>query len=262
MVKIKNKKTFLIDLDGTIYNGNTLTNNADKFIKYLSDTNLEYFFITNNAHQSSLNISKRLSGMGIKCSAENIITCSEATVEYLEEYHQNSKIHLVANEYLEKTFKDKGFNLNSENSDVVVIGFDDNLTFEKLSLAVKNVLDGAKLICTGVDGSIPAGEGVVLPYTGAISTAVSVATNTEPIYIGKPEKFIFNTIINRISSTLDNCIMIGDRLDTDIYFGKSNNIDTCLTLTGLTDDKLLSKSDIKPDLVCKDLDELLNLLKD
>lgn len=259
-MNIKDKKTFLIDLDGTIYNGNTLTKKADKFIEKLIELNLEYFFITNNAHQSPEDISLRLKNIGIECSADNIITCSQATIEYLEQNHSNSKISLLANDYLEKTFKEKGFNLVKENADIVVVGFDYDLTFSKLSDAVTNVLNGAKLVCTGVDGSIPANGGVILPYTGAIAMAISVATHTNPIYIGKPEKFIFNTILNRISNDISECLMIGDRLDTDIDFGLSNNIDTCLTLTGLTDEKLLNNSDIKPDFVCKDLGELMDLL--
>lgn len=260
MINVKDKKTFLIDLDGTIYNGDTLTKDADKFIEKLVEKGLEYYFITNNAHQSPMAISERLKKIGIMCSAENIITCSEATIDYLEINNKNSRIHLVANDYLDNELREKGFNLSTENADVVVVGFDDSLTFKKLSSAVTSVLNGAKLVCTGVDGSIPASGGVILPYTGAIATAIAVATKVEPIYIGKPEKFIFNTILNRISYNISDCLMIGDRLDTDIDFGKSNNIDTCLTMTGLTDDMLLENSNIKPDFICKDLGDLLKLI--
>lgn len=256
---IKRKKTFLIDLDGTVYNGGTLIKHADKFIEKLIEKNLEYFFITNNAHLSSKDISNRLEKIGIKSNEKNIISCSDATIEYLKKHNSNSKIHLVANEFLENVFKENGFLLDNENPDVVVVGFDDNLTFEKLSLAVKNVLNGAKLVCTGVDGSIPSENGI-LPYTGAICKSIETATHVKAIYIGKPEKFIFNTILGRINNELENCLMIGDRLDTDIDFGKSNGIDTCLTLTGLTDEKLLSKSDIKPDIIVNDLSELIDLL--
>lgn len=254
---IKNKKTFLIDLDGTVYNGNVLTKNADKFIDMLIEKNIEYFFITNNAHQSANDISDRLKNIGIKSTEKNIITCSDATIDYLKKEYKNCKVQLVANDYLKSLFKKNNFIIDNENPDVVVVGFDDNLTFDTLTLAVQNVLKGAKLVCTGVDGSIPSDNGV-LPYTGAICNAISVATHIKPIYIGKPEKFIFDTILGRISNDISDCIMIGDRLDTDIDFGKSNGIDTCLTLAGLTDEKLLEKSDIKPDFVIKDLGDLIN----
>lgn len=259
MININKIKTFLIDLDGTIYNGGVLTKDADKFIETLNEKDIEYFFITNNAHQSAKDISSRLQKIGINSSEKNIISCSDATIEYLKENNQNSKIQVVANNYLKNIFKENLFILDDENPDVVVIGFDDNLTFSTLSLAVKNVLNGATLVCTGVDGSIPSDQGI-LPYTGAICKSIEVATNKDAIYIGKPEKFIFNTILNKITNNKDECLMIGDRLDTDIAFGKSNNIKTCLTLTGLTDEKFLSKSNIKPDFVVKNLGELIKYI--
>lgn len=256
---IKNKKTFLIDLDGTVYNGGILTNKADKFIEKLLENNLEYFFITNNAHQCAKDISDRLEKIGIKSNKKNIITCSDTTIDYVKTNYKDCSVQLVANDYLKNLFKDNGFNITSSNPDVVIVGFDDKLTFDTLSSAVQNVLNGAVLICTGVDGSIPSDNGI-LPYTGAICKSIEAATHIDAIYMGKPEKYIFNTIFKKTKNSITDCLMIGDRLDTDIDFGKSNGIDTCLTLTGLTDEKLLEKSTIKPDIIVSDLGELMDLI--
>lgn len=259
MSTIGNKKCFLIDLDGTIYNGDNPIIYARDFIEKLNNKGLDYYFITNNAHESSRSISKKLENMGIISTEKNIISCVDATIEYLLENHRNDKIHLVSNNFLSNILKEKGFNLTSDDPDIVLVGFDDELNFEKMSLALRHVLNGALLICTGRDGSIPSTNGI-LPYTGSICQAIATAGNVEPIYMGKPDKYIFNTILGKINQNLSECLMIGDRLDTDIDFGKSNGMDTCLVLTGITNIDMIKKSNIIPSLICEDLNELMNQL--
>lgn len=257
---MKNYKTFLLDLDGTIYNGDTPIREAENFINLLLEKNLEYFFISNNGHEPTINIVKKLNKMGIKATEDNVITCIDATLHYLKKNYKNSKIHLIGNAFLENLLIKHGFILTNEKPNIVLVGFDDKLNFEKLSMGTKYVLEGAKLICTGVDGSIPSNNGII-PYTGAICSPIALASNTIPVYMGKPEKYMYEAILEKTKNNPKDFIMIGDRLDTDIAFGKSNNINTCLLLTGVTNKEMVDKSQIKPTLVCKDLNDLVLLIK-
>ncbi|MFV0441367.1 MAG: HAD-IIA family hydrolase [Lachnospirales bacterium] len=256
---LQSKKTFLLDLDGTVYNGNSPIPTANEFIEKLYNNNLNYFFISNNAHEPSEKIQEKLNKMGIIASKENIVTCIDATLDYLENYHLKDKIHVLGNDFLKNLLLEKGYILDDENPNIVLVGFDKEVTFEKLSLATKHLLNDAILICTGVDGSIPSDDGIV-PYTGALCEALAVASKVTPIYMGKPEKHIFNSISNKVNCSLDECIMIGDRLDTDIEFGISNGVDTCLVLTGTTNRTHLKNNDIAPTIICDDLSELTILL--
>ncbi|WP_145361797.1 HAD family hydrolase, partial [Staphylococcus epidermidis] len=105
-----------------------------------------------------------------------------------------------------------------ENVDYVVIGLDENVTYEKLAIATLAVRKGATFISTNPDVSIPKERGF-LPGNGAITSVVSVSTGVQPQFIGKPETIIMNKSLELLQLNKEEVAMVGDLYDTDIMSG-------------------------------------------
>jgi HAD superfamily hydrolase (TIGR01450 family) len=148
----------------------------------------------------------------------------------------------------------------SPTADVVVSGFDKTLTFDKTAAACRMIERGAKYICTHPDRSVPI-EDCLLPDAGAIAAMIAAATDTSPIFMGKPMPQGMALIEQQTGLRADQMCMVGDRLYTDIAFGNRSGAVSVLVLTGGTNaaEAALAEGDERPDLVVKDLSVLAEL---
>ena len=156
-----------------------------------------------------------------------------------------------------------GFRLvgnNSRKIDFVVVGMDRHFKYRDLCTAQQAILKGAAFVATNVDATYPV-EGGVLPGAGTMASAIRTATSTRPIIVGKPNTFMLNEILREASVPAKKAIIVGDRVETDIFLGKKCKVKTVLVLTGITQLSDLNKikKDKKPDYVVKDISGLLKL---
>ncbi len=226
-------KNYLIDLDGTIYRGTEPVENAKEFIKYLKDNNRKFLFATNCPLNSLEKLADKLRGMGIACEPSDFINCSMATADYLNEFYKGKKVYAIASPALRQLLIDYGITLTEEKADVVVVGYDTEVTYEKLKKACTEILAGAEFIATNLDNTIPYLD-TFIPHTGANVSFIECATGKKATVIGKPERYMIDTACRLLDCEKDSLCIIGDRLDTDISFGVQNGISSYLVLTGTT----------------------------
>ena len=215
------KKTFLLDLDGTLYAGNTALPHAPQFIAHLDKNGHQYMAITNCPSKTAAQISQKLADMGIGITPDKILTSGMATAKHLQGKIKSA--YVLGTASLKQELTNAGIILTDHNPNAVVIGYDTGLTYETLTAACILVNNGAALYATNHDNTIPY-DGKRIPHTGPIAKAVEFATGKTCIYIGKPEPYMFNIAIEILQADKANCIMVGDRLDTDIQFAKNCGI--------------------------------------
>jgi len=256
---LKNKKLFILDMDGTFYLDDRLLDGSLNFIRKLEESGKEFLFFTNNASKSPDYYINKLARMGCGIGRRNIATSGDVTIKFLEENYPGQKIFLVGTPLLEESFRDAGIKLVQEAPDVVVVSFDLTLTYEKVSKACKYIREGAAFIATHMDFNCPTEDGFI-PDCGSICAMITASTGVRPRYLGKPFKETVDMITGITGYDRDEMVIIGDRLYTDIATGFNNGVASILVLSGETKEEDLKRSEVKPDFVFTSLAKVAEVL--
>lgn len=225
---------YLIDLDGTMYRGQERIEGAKEFVQALVAKKIPYLFITNNSTQTPASFARKLNRMEIPATAQQVLTSSLATAKYISNMNKDARCLVIGETGLYDALAQESLTIvTEEDCDVVVIGLDQQITYEKLAKACLAVRKGAKLISTNADVAIPSERGFI-PGNGAITSVISVSTGKKPIFIGKPEAIIMNEALAILDLAKEETLMIGDNYHTDILAGIQAGIDTLMVFTGMT----------------------------
>lgn len=227
-----NYKAYFIDLDGTVYRGKTPIPEAVKFIHYLQSKEIEPFFVTNNSSMTQKQLQEKLSKMDIYTDSEHIISSSIAAANYINEFIPNKKVFMIGELGLEDALKSNGISITAGLADVVVLGIDRAINYEKLATACLSVRAGATFLSTNSDHAFPTESGF-LPGNGAFTKLVEHSTGVEPVYMGKPQPFMLEFIQKQYGFTKEEMVMIGDNYQTDILTGIHMGIDTVHVNSGV-----------------------------
>jgi 4-nitrophenyl phosphatase len=253
---------FIFDMDGVIYLNQEPITSAVQFINFLYDQGKSVLFLTNNSKYTRSFYCEKIRRMGIRLTCENdILTSSTATARYLcEAYPLKGKTaFLVGGEGLKQEISRTPLRIlrgkRGRESDFVIVGWDTDLTFEKLKTACLAINRGSIFIATNDDATFPSPEGL-WPGAGSIVAALERATGCKALVVGKPNRYMMEIALATLGSKRSRTLMVGDRLETDILGGKKVRVKTCLVLTGVTKKRDLKRSKIKPDIVVKNLLEL------
>lgn len=258
--RIKKGACFVFDLDGTIYLGNRLLPGAKDLLSFLETHGIAYFFMTNNSSRSKSDYVHKLAGIGLPVPAEKIITSGEATAIYLQKNWPGAAIFLVGTPSLEEEFRRHDLYLVEDDPQVVVLGFDTTLTYEKIRKLCAFVAAGRSYIATHPDINCPTDDGFI-PDIGSVIALVEASTGRVPdVIVGKPHAPIVEALIQRTGFAKDEIVVIGDRLYTDIALGETG-VATVLVLSGETKFSDVEASDFRPDLIVQGVGELLDLLR-
>lgn len=243
-------KTFIFDLDGTIWNWNSLLPGAKELVDLLKKQGKQVLFITNNTMVKRRQLVEKLNNFGIDCKETELVSSSMATAEFLK--MKKAKAFVVG-DGLKEDLKEEGIEVREdENVDFVVIGHDVNFDFKKLSIAIKAAKGGAKLIATASGKAFVYGN-EFWPGTGSIVKAIEYGSNKKARLLGKPSDLMCQFVQLFVQSPRKDTVIFGDELKADIGLGKKCGYFSVLVRTGV--DKEV-KGEIKPDLVLDSLKEV------
>ncbi|MCQ2446535.1 MAG: HAD-IIA family hydrolase [Clostridia bacterium] len=234
MKSVRDFDLFLLDMDGTIYLGNDLFPETPGFLEAVRRKGARYVFLTNNSSKNKQSYVEKLNRLGIAATEEDVFSSGDATAIWLRENGYQS-MYLVGNTALKGLFEKEGFLITENDPDCVVLGFDTELTYEKLCKAHDLLRAGKTWICTHPDLVCPMEAGRTIPDTGAMIRLLEASTGRHPDYIiGKPNKIIIDAALSLYHGTREKTCMVGDRLYTDIAVGKNAGIGSILVLSGET----------------------------
>jgi 4-nitrophenyl phosphatase len=241
------------DMDGVLWRGDTLLPGMVEFFTFLRERDIPFALATNNSGRHPAEYVQKLAKLGVPDVAQQqIITSGTATADYLKtQYPNGARLYVIGNPGLSWVLEEAGFTIADENVDAVVAGLDFNFTYEKArraTLLIRN--HGAAFIGTNPDLTFPSPEGL-LPGGGSVIGMIQIATDHEPVLIGKPKRAMFDVAVQRLGSSPAKTLMIGDRINTDIEGGQNVGLQTAMVLTGVS--KRDDIADIEPDYIFEDL---------
>jgi len=224
-----------------------------RFIDLLHEQKKEFLFLTNNSSKDRSQYAEKISRLGLPLAEELVLTSGEATALYLKKEHPGASLFVVGTPSLEAEFRGHGFRLVQQDPDVLVLGFDTTLTYQKLWSLCDLVRAGIPFIATHPDFNCPTETGW-MPDVGAMIAFVKAATGREPdLVVGKPNRLIVDAAAIKMNLRVDQMAMIGDRLYTDIALGQSSGIATVLVLSGESKIEDLKDSPFQPDYIFQNL---------
>ena len=257
-------RLFLFDMDGTLYLGNRLFDFTTQLLETIRSTGRRYLFMTNNSSKSVEDYIKKLDNMGISATREDFITSSQATAYYLKQYYPNHRLYVCGTQSLKKELITEGFTVTEKLDDVdcIVMGFDTELTFQKLEDVSCLLLtrENIPYIATNPDYVCPTEFGSV-PDCGSVCDMIYNATGKRPVVIGKPSPLMPQLAMERYGYSKEETAVVGDRIYTDIKSGLNAGITGILVMSGETTAEILSNSKEKPHLVLQDASEILYAFK-
>ena len=234
--RLKTKKLFLFDMDGTIYLGDRLFEGVAELLKKIEKNGGRYVFITNNASKSVSDYLKKLHRLGLDFVTEdNFFTSAQAMLMLLKDKHPNDLIYFQATNSLVKEYKESGLNITTEytdNAGAIVVAFDPELTGEKLVNTSKMLTNhNIPYYATNPDWVCPVDFGYI-PDCGSMCFGYEKATGKKPVFIGKPNPTMIYEMMKKFNVSPEETVVFGDRLYTDIASGNNAGVDTVCVLSG------------------------------
>ena len=257
---LKDTKCFLLDMDGTFYLGGQLIEGSLEFIDRVLATGRDFMFLTNNSSHNANFYVQKLAKMGLEIDRSRVMTSGEATCEKLKELYPGKRAFVLGNEFLREEFNEAGIEVDDRDPEIVVIGFDTTLDYDRMWAVCDFVRAGLPYIATHPDFNCPTETGF-MPDIGAIMAFIEASTGRRPdLIVGKPHTGIVEAVLRRTGLKTGELAMVGDRLYTDIETGVRSGMLSILVMSGETTEEMLAASATKPDLKFGRLSDMIPLL--
>jgi len=255
-------KGFIFDLDGTVYRSDKLIAGADEVIRLLREKGRKVVFLSNKPIQTREDYASKLTRLGIPTKPDEVINSTLVMANYLKKNGPQAKLFVVGETPFIEELKRAGFEITEEPKEIeyVVVAFDRTFDYRKLNIAFQAIKLGAHFVATNPDRTCPVEGGEIPDCAGMIAAIEAVTEKKVEVIVGKPSPLIIQAALEVMGLKPGDCILIGDRLETDIRMGRESGMATGIVLTGVTDERTLKESSIHPDFIFESIAEVENLL--
>jgi 4-nitrophenyl phosphatase len=229
-------KGLIIDMDGVLWKDSQPLVDLPEVFATIQSLGLKLTLATNNATRTIYQYREKLASFGVALDSSQIINSVQAAGYYLQHNHPGGgKVYVVGENSLKETLAEFGYLASEDESDIVAVvaGLDRTLTYEKLRQATLLIRKGVPFIGTNPDRTFPTPLGLV-PGAGAVLAAIETATDVKPIIVGKPAPTLYRLAMERMETSPQETLVVGDRLDTDIAGGQELGCLTALVLSGIS----------------------------
>jgi len=257
-------EAYVFDMDGTIYLGDELLPGAARLVTELRRREIPVRFLSNNPTRDPDMYAAKLTRLGLPTGVDDIANTVVTTVRWLMDHRPGAVVFPIAEEPLCRALAAAGIEISEDPSriDIVISSYDRKFDYRKLQIAFDAIWfhRRAELIETNPDRYCPFPGGRGEPDCAAITAAIEACTGTKKVAsLGKPDPVMVEEALRGLDVTPADCLMIGDRLMTDVAMAADAGMASCLVLTG---DSTLEESDAlpahrRPTYVVDRVDELL-----
>ena len=267
LARLRRIRHVALDMDGTIYMGQSLFSWTKPFLEGLKKAGIGYSFLTNNPSKSIADYLSKLHKMGIEATRDEMYTTALATIDYIKTHLPEArKLFLLGTPSMISEFEAAGFvsaaDSPEDRPDVIVAAFDMTLNYDRLCRAAWWVSQGVPYIATNPDRVCPTDQPTVLVDCGSICACLEHATGRRPdITLGKPDPNMLTGILTRHGLQPDQIAMVGDRIYTDVEMAHNAGAMGVLVLSGETTIAIADQAERQPHLIAENIATLGELLQ-
>ncbi|MEW6530478.1 MAG: HAD-IIA family hydrolase [Thermodesulfobacteriota bacterium] len=254
-------RAILADLDGTMNRGRTLLPGARETYLELSSRGIPWIFLSNNATKLASDLTEGINRLGLPVSEHQILNSALALIHGVRTERPGSKVLVVGEAKLVNGLANGGVTITEDpqQADIVVAAMDRQFTYDKLKRAQEALLGGALFWVTNTDAALPVEDGL-LPGAGSIVAAIGTAAGRAPDRVfGKPSPDMAYMALEVLGLPAESCLVVGDRMETDILFARNAEMDSALVLTGATSRDALKDFSYAPDHILESIADLPSL---
>ena len=262
MGRLADKRLFLLDMDGTLYLDEELFPATPALLEHIRSSSGRYLYLTNNSSRGVEDYIEKLRAMGIETAREDYVTSVDAAIRHLRLHHPGRRCYVFGTRSFAHQLEQAGVPLAAgrDGAEVLLCGFDTELTFQKLEDACILLGRGVPFVATNPDWVCPTWYGFV-PDCGSVCQMLLHATGRSPRVIGKPQPAMVELALARTGFAPEQALLVGDRVYTDIACGVAAGIDTALVLSGESTLGDIVPGKTEPTWVFDDVGALLAALK-
>src|SRR5512133_2540567 len=241
-------KGFIFDLDGTVYLGERLIPGAEGVIRRLREAGKKVVFLSNKPLYAREDYAAKLSRLGIPTTPEEVVNSTFVLVRYQQNLAPDAKVFVMGELPFVAEMARAGFRLteNPDEIQYVVAAFDRTFDYRKYNIAFQAIKKGAHFIATNPDRTCPIDGGELPDCAGVIAALEATTLKKVEVIVGKPSPITVAVALEVMGLEAADCILVGDRLETDIRMGIESGMKTALVMTGVTDQKTLDASPVRP----------------
>lgn len=256
---LKNKKMYFIDGDGTLYIGDEIIPGAKEFIEKLNEKNIPFKILTNNSSKTPQEHFEKFKKIGFDIPEKNILVSIQSVITHLKELKFN-KLFWLANDSVDNYLKENGFIFEKNHPQALLLTYDTQITFKKLQEFINKVRTGLPYYATHIDIVCPSPEGGS-PDIGTYIKVIEMTTNKTPNKtFGKPNLSFIQPALEEANINMDDAVVIGDRIYTDLAMAEKQPLTSILTLTGETSRDIYELNDANADIITPNLLTLMDYL--
>lgn len=251
-------KGFIFDLDGTVYLSDKLIPGVEELVNSLKQNNYRMVYLSNKPLQRRSTYAKKLTDLGITTPEDQVVNSSYVMANHISKVAPGASVYVIGEEPLIDELEEAGLRITEdpEQIDYVIASFDRDFHYDKLQIAYEAIKHGANFVATNPDRTCPVEGGEVPDAAGMIGAIEGVTGKKVEKIAGKPSELMVEAALDRLEIEPEDCLLVGDRLETDIKMGNNSGISTALVLSGVTDLEDLEESSVKPTYVLEDLSQL------
>jgi NagD protein len=253
----------IFDLDGTVYLSEHLIPGARETIEWLRRCGHPMVFVSNKPLETRSDYAAKLTRLGVPTRPDQVINSSLVLVRYLSRHMPGASVFALGERPLLEELEAAGFRLSEDPDqiEVVIASFDRTFDYRKLDIGFQALRRGARFFATNADATCPVAGGEI-PDAGAVIGALEGCSKRKlELVVGKPSTLIVEVALEQLGRPAGECLMIGDRLETDIVMGQRAGMSTALVLTGVTRREHLAQAPVQPDYVLESIAELPRLFE-
>lgn len=224
-----------------------------------NELDIKVVLATNNAARTVPEYLDKFTSFSVKLDPWQITTSAMAVIYYLKNHYPlGTSVHVMGEKSLVASIEEAGYPNQDGDVKVVIVGVDRSITYKRIEVAATCIRNGAEFLGTNPDKTFPTPHGLT-PGAGAIIAAVATAAETEPLFMGKPGRYLIDLSLERLALPPSKVLMVGDRLETDILGGQNSGCKTALVLSGVSTHEQALTWQPAPDFIEKDLSTLVGL---
>jgi 4-nitrophenyl phosphatase len=248
-------------MDGVIWKADAPIGDLAAIFTRIRERGLKFVFATNNSTKTSDQYVARLKEFGVDTEPWQTITSSQAVAHAIaQKFPPGTKVFMIGEDGIHMALEERGFEIlsveDAPQAEVVVMGMDREINFQKACEATLLVRKGIPFYTTNTDKTFPTPRGEI-PGSGAWVSVITTATDVQPIVAGKPFPFLMELSLEKLGTRKEETLVVGDRLETDIAAGQAAGCLCALVLSGVSTKEDAENWKPKIDIIANDLAALI-----